>query len=287
MDPITGFSLILALIPFWQRERDKKDAATKDAFYTWLIDHNFECLKDCIESNSVLLVQIEDLLKLNQDELLHRFDVIDEKLMMVLYGIDEFRDAVKYLCPHATLSKNEEYILTAFVESGENDLFFITSSQRNILQAGTQIIEGYNPRFVESNLQHLAEFGYIKLYNKNNNSAHYFLTESGEEYVKNIKSGESLSSQAKEILLQYYQTEEPFLVTFLNEHGKVGGVQANNITLSFSDPNYVHDDLDSLQQCGLIKYDGELNGGGRRYTRTRKGEEYVANILKGKTHADA
>ena len=286
MDPITGISLILSLIPFWQREHDKGKMATKEDFYAWLVFHKFESVKEYIENNSVLLVEIEDLLKLNQSELLRRFDIVDKRLMRVLSGLGEFREFVTRLFPQEVLSQNEKNILTQFVESGESDLFLQVTNSRSILQFGVTPAEEYDSRFVVSSLQNLAEAGYIQLIKSEPTCYHYLLTESGYEYIQLLKGENQLSPQAENILLQYYQTGEPYLLTCLDECGKVDCVQANNVELSFSEPNYIHDDLDSLCECGLIKFDGDLGGGGRRYIRTRKGEEYV-NTLRKRIHADA
>lgn len=287
MDPLVGIGLILSLIPLWQHERDKKAEARKEDFFKWLLDHNFESIKEDIEKDVALSLQIENLLKLNHDELLQRFDAVDEKLMRLLYGVDEFREIVKHIFPRAALSKNEEHILTEFVNSGESNLYFVVTNMRCILQVGEQCIEGCDPRFIASNLRNLAKAGYIQLYKNSPGHEHYLLTELGAEYVKNIQGKHALSQQAKDILVQYYQTDKTYLTLFVDGARNVCGVMADGQALSFSDSKFVFDDLNSLAQNGLIKHDGELSNGIPRYVRTRKGNEYVAKILKSRNHADA
>ena len=280
MDPMTGVGLLIGLFQLFQHERDKSKAAAKEEFFEWLITHNFQAIKEEIETNTALLVQIENLVKLNQDELLHRFDIVDEQLMRILSGFDEFRGLVTRLVPQVALSKREEYILTKLVESGESELVLVKTNLRVILQAGGQPIEGYDPRFVDSNLMHLAAAGYIQLQKTTSSAAYYLLTESGADYVLENKQGNDLSPQAKGILRQFYQSEDTELLTFNDEKGQLV-VQTRNFTLVISEPNYVQDDLDMLEKQGLIKCAGALRFGGRRYLRTRKGEEYAANMLNG------
>ncbi len=279
MDPITGGSLILTLIPFWQRERDKRTAASKEEFYSWLVGHNFKELKEYIERDVTLTAQIEEMLKGNHEELLNRFDAVDKQLLRILYSLDAFRPFIKYIAPSAVLSNNEEHILTEFVNSRENILYFRqTYEMGKILQAGQTLITGYDARFIDSNLQNLVDSGYLLSQQTTGKSLSYTLTEKACEYVQNLQGKDRLSAQAKSILVQYWQSKEPCLWTFLDEQGQVAGVQANNIELKFDEPNFIHDDLDCLAKAGFIIYDGDPGGGGRRYRLTRAGQAYAEKI---------
>ncbi len=190
MDPITGIGLILALIPFWQRERDKKEAATKETFYAWLLEHKFESIKYAIETNSDLLIQIEDLLKLNQEDLLKRINSIDEKLLRILCGMEEFRTYVEKTYPHAILSKNEKNILIQFVESNDSELHFYDSNLRTFLETdGRRQLTGWDPRLIRSNLQNLVVKGFL-IQREFKNGRIFYLTEDGIEYAAALKVGD-------------------------------------------------------------------------------------------------
>ena len=122
MDPITGIGLILALIPLYQRERDKAKQASKENFYQWLLEHKFQDVKDCITNNFELSTEIEKLLRLNQEELISRFNEVDQKLFCIMNSMQEFHSLVQMVAPQAILTEQEECILRQFVESGEDIL---------------------------------------------------------------------------------------------------------------------------------------------------------------------
>lgn len=185
MDPITGAGLILSLIPLFQRERDKREAATKEEFYSWLVEHKFQDVKDCITNNFELMVEIEKLLRENHEVLQERFNNVDKKLMMILHSVDGFKKIAENIAPEACLTKRQENLLRALVESGgnsftfswalNNQLVFHSNAQQSVN------FELIDVKFLTVNLSKLSEHGFLLQAGKS-----YLLTEAGQDYVDNL-----------------------------------------------------------------------------------------------------
>lgn len=286
MEPIslsTGAGLIFSLIPFFQRERDKREAASKEEFFTWLISHNFTDLKTQIQSNYDLCKEIEIFLQMNQEELLKRFDEVDQKLFCVMNSMQEFRSLVKIVAPKARLTEQEESILRQFVES-KDSLLRDDSNLSNPISwgtnSGTEIIVK-DVRTIGSSISKLAKLGFMRECISGKGSIYYELTEDGIEYVNNLKKSD-LSEQAKSILKQYVESGEQYLdIYFIDTQI---GLEAGKKQIDFDNPRFIPEDMDDLTKQGFIQFIKNTTLDPRyinfkRHALTRKGGEYI-NSLK-------
>lgn len=186
MDPITGIGLILSLIPLFQRERDKREAASKEEFYSWLIGHKFQDVKDCITNNFALAVEIENLLRGNQDILLQRFNAVDEQLLRILHTVEGFEKIAETIAPETCLSKRQQQLLSVMVHSEATEFYrlavcppwlgFKTNGKKTISP------DEIDTKFLEVNLAKLCEKGFLMWNGKNT----YYLTEDGQDYIDNL-----------------------------------------------------------------------------------------------------
>lgn len=192
MDLITAASLILALIPQYQRERDKRECNNRDDFNAWLLEHKFQDIKDCITNNFELGIQIENLLGSNHEELQHRFDQVDEALLQIMHEIDIFRGFVNIVAPSVALSDQKKRMLQQFVNSGGHRLELMQMLQGDILQTDNGVnIEVIDPRTFEASLDELAVQGFL-METRNRYGKSFRLTERAVEFVSLLnKAGSS------------------------------------------------------------------------------------------------
>ena len=189
MDPITGIGLILSLIPLFQREQDKRKATSTEDFFTWLLEHNFQNVKDCITDNYTLIEEIEKLLNENHEILLQRFNAIDEKLLRILHSVEGFRKLAKTISPAACLTLEQQKLLSVMVHSGgikfipvsvRQGFYFRTDNEKDIWPSDIDI------KFFNASLDKLIEYGFLMYDGKS-----YYLTEDGHEYVNNLDKNQN------------------------------------------------------------------------------------------------
>lgn len=186
MDIATGFGLILSLLQFYLRSKDKREAADAQDFYNWLIEHKFQEVKDCITRNFTLMSEVEKLLHENQDVLLQRFDDVDEKLLMILHSVEEFREITEKISPEACLSKRQQKLLWCLVHSG-SEVFYVhkivTGAAR--LEFGNitnpNAVKGLDDKFLCTNIEILCQNDFLQFDGKR-----YYLTEAGQDYIDNL-----------------------------------------------------------------------------------------------------
>ena len=186
MDMATGFGLILSLLSFYLRSKDKREAAEAQEFYDWLIEHKFQDVKDCITRNYILMSEVENLLKENQDTLLQRFDGVDEKLMRILHTVEGFEKIAETIAPETCLSKRQQQLLSVMVHSEATEFYrlavcppwlgFKTNGKKTISP------DEIDTKFLEVNLAKLCEKGFLMWNGKNT----YYLTEDGQDYIDNL-----------------------------------------------------------------------------------------------------
>ena len=185
MDPITGIGLILSLIPLFQREQDKRKATSTEDFFTWLLEHNFQDVKDCITNNFELMVEIEKLLRENHDVLQKRFNDVNEKLLRILHSVDGFRKIAETVAPRACLTERQENLLCALVES-EGTTFAFSWTLNNQLVYNSNAAKAIDfdkidVKFLNVNLHKLCEYGFLLQVGKS-----YLLTEASQDYIDNL-----------------------------------------------------------------------------------------------------
>ena len=270
----TGIGLILTLIQLYQREGDKRSAQSRDDFFKWLIEHNFRDIKTQIQSQFDLSTEIEKLLHMNQEQLLERLNDVDSKLLCIMNSVLEFRGFIHAIDPKAGLSEQEENILIQAVESGGARLIDnSTMNEPNDWAIGSHHIEVKRQSIIECSLKKLARLDFLEECFSSKGNIYYQLTELAFDYVDNIKKSD-LSDQAKSILKQYVDSGVDYLCTILNGMGQVQ-VYAQNEQIDIDSPRFAKADLDSLEDHGLIRFDGDMGTGGKRYTLTRDGAGFI------------
>jgi hypothetical protein len=278
IDPITGFGIILSLIPLYQRERDKREAASKEKFFEWLIGHNFTDLKTQIQSNYDLCTEIETLLQMNQEQLLARFDEVDQKLFCIMNSMQEFRSLVRMVAPRAGLTEQEESVLRQFVNSGDLYLLLIKTSSGTFCNTDNVVnIKFDDIRVIDGVLRRLVSLGFLVELSADTNVTRYKLTEQSIEYVNNLKKSD-LSDQAKSILKQYVESKVQYLL-ILRGDGQAE-VMAENTLIKVDNPRFIYDDINELEEREFIRFDEDINFGGKRYMLTREGDNYYQKDLK-------
>lgn len=180
MEVAAGVGIILSLIQLFQHSRDKSESAEKEDFYSWLLDHKFQDVKDCITNNFALEAEIANILKINHDELLSRLDGIDVQLARIIHGIDAFRGVATVVAPSACLTKNQEELLKALVKSGGTSFTFAQTFNGLVFYGNgpTPDLSNVDTKFMPQSLEALAACGFLMRGGKG-----YLLTESGQEYI--------------------------------------------------------------------------------------------------------
>ena len=183
------------------------------------------------------------------------------------------------------LSEQEESILRQFVESEGACLINTSTLTAGVswsvirgTTGGKYKIEVKDTRTMTSSFSKLARLGFMQECVGHKGSIYYELTEKGIEYVNNLKKYD-LSDQAKSILKQYVESRVQYLCTLVHGQGQVE-VMAQNIPIKVDNSRFIYDDLNELEERGFIRFDGNINFGGKRYTLTREGDSYYQNELK-------
>ncbi len=183
MEPFTGIGLILSLIQLFQHHRDKREAASTKEFYSWLLEHKFQDVKECISNNFALETEIANILKINHEELLLRISNVEEQLARILHSVDIFKGMVKTIAPSACLSKNQEEFLRAIVNSGNVSFQIVQLIGSYIECCGRYQIDlsRINSKFIIQSAEILTKYGFLMKEGKS-----YMLTEEGLEYITQL-----------------------------------------------------------------------------------------------------
>lgn len=284
MDPITGTALILSLIPLFQRERDKTATANKEEFYQWLIEHKFQDVKDCITNNFQLSTEIEKLLRLNQEELISRFDEVDQKLFCIMNSMSEFRGLVKMVAPKAGLSEQEESILRQFVESEEDTLMNGSHGENgHCWETYSKVeIKVKRQNIIESSLKQLAVLDFLDSCINSKGEIYYQLTEQAYDYVENLKKSD-LTEQEDNILRQFVTSGGACLI---DSSSLAGGVSwtitrcpGGNHEIKFKDKRTITSSFSRLSEQGFLEQ-CIGNSGNIYYELTPQGIDYIDNLKK-------
>ncbi len=189
MELFTGIGLILSLIQLYQHSRDKREAASTKDFYSWLLEHEFQDVKDCISTNFALETEIANILKINQEELLLRIGNVEEQLARILHSVDIFNGMVKVIAPTACLTKNQEELLRAIVNSRNVSFQIVQTINSYIECCGRYPIDlsRINRTFIIQSAEILTKYGFFMKDDKS-----YMLTEAGVEYITQLDSAGNL-----------------------------------------------------------------------------------------------
>jgi hypothetical protein len=282
MGTITGFRLILSLISLFRQKRGQRESVKKEDFYAWLIEHKFQDVKDVITETFGMEIQIETLLQMNQEQLLARFDEVDQKLFCIMNSMQEFRSLIKIVAPQSILSEQEESILRQFVDSGDYVLIDTSGCSNPISWSTNRGIEikVKEIRYLNSNLQRLVALGF--LLEGFNGHTNYELTGDGIEYVNNLKKS-MLSKQEESILRQIVESGE--YSVFVSEEefvtkvpsGQIESIWIPDLSLSIikqpimvNDRNFIKGNLNKLVNAGFLTTDDNKN-----FTITEDAVAYV------------
>ena len=160
IDPVSGTGLILSLIQIFHRERDKTKQANTEELFKWLLEHKFSEIKDSISQNKILTGEIENLLRSNRDELIERFNKLEEMVGVVASGFSDFRKIVSAINPSAELSAQALSIINQFVDSGGRLILTIRHLNGMIIQTDNRVaIKVAEFRFLDDDLSTLCNVG--------------------------------------------------------------------------------------------------------------------------------
>ncbi len=189
IDPVSGTGLILSLIQIFHRERDKTKQANTEELFKWLLEHKFSEIKDSISQNKILTGEIENLLRSNRDELIERFNKLEEMVGVVASGFSDFRKIVSAINPSAELSAQALSIINQFVDSGGRLILTIRHLNGMIIQTDNRVaIKVAEFRFLDDDLSTLCNVGLLSFDGyMDSGGERYRITRNAVKFVESIK----------------------------------------------------------------------------------------------------
>jgi hypothetical protein len=121
---IAEFAEIVGLLCNFRQERGQDEALDHAKFLEWLHYHKHEELKSLIVNTAALRVEIDNLLRSEHSQMLGKLDQIEQILLTLMSGVDDFRGLALAIAPKAGLPDQAISILRQFVNSGGDTLFY-------------------------------------------------------------------------------------------------------------------------------------------------------------------
>ena len=191
MDPIvasTTFATIVSLLSNFKQERkDQKDLQTRD-FVTYLAQHSFDDLKEFIVRSSELPTEIDKLLKEDTELILNKLNEMDRILASLLSQSSETKGLAHILRPESEISDQAINILSQLNDSGLEQFIMIRHlGGIALLMPGGHEIEVTEERFLEDDLNVLANLGLLIPRTTKDGDMAFAITRQGIKYLGLIK----------------------------------------------------------------------------------------------------
>lgn len=166
MDPMTtamSFATIVSLLSNFKSERS---SGQLPEFITWLKERRREDVAASIEKNEHLASSLMEILALNHNELIGRFNALDQTLSSIASHMAEFSHLAAAISPNVVLSNQALSIVKQLVESGAKEFWELGAIGRPVPQYQLMGVGGSleisEPRFVEDDLDTLVSLGILK-----------------------------------------------------------------------------------------------------------------------------
>jgi hypothetical protein len=180
MDPMTAamsFATIVSLLSSFKSERS---SGQLPEFIAWLKDKRHEDVAARIERNEQLASSLTEILALNHNELIGRFNALDQTLSSIASHMEEFSHLAAAVSPTEVLSNQALSIVKQLVESGAKEFWELGAIGRPVPQYQLMGVGGSleitEPRFVEDDLDILVTLGILKLGHGSKGTKQYKIT---------------------------------------------------------------------------------------------------------------
>jgi hypothetical protein len=193
LNTASAFATIVGLICSFRQEQNSSNSLTASHFIQWLAEHKHEIIKAQLEGNQKFLDSLLPLLQIDNNEIIEKIDVVNQRLAQVLSHIDSFSAVAHSLMPNNSLSEDAFKILGYLVDTQEK-LLQTEDLSGTFFQIGQDFIEG-DIQFLQDDIKALSDLGFLILQNVSNNGLNrtYRLTRAGKDYYLDaIKGGKVL-----------------------------------------------------------------------------------------------
>lgn len=189
MEPWSSFATILGLISAYKAEgRARKDDEYND-LVQWLSDKKHKAIIEELNSNHILSLHIKQLLNRNHDEVIKSLSNLDNLLMQLACGFEDFKDIVQAISPNIELSDQAIDVLSQLERSGSSKFLEVNdydgSSYLFLDSSGSLTIK--EPRFIHDDLTQLSKLGLLEPGYNSQGSRIFKITRLTISYLNSVK----------------------------------------------------------------------------------------------------
>lgn len=198
MDPVSlasSFAAIVGLMANFAAERRSQEAATFQDFTEWLLRHHHEKTIELLEQNARTTTSIKALLNCHHEDLLERFNALDDVIARIASGYPEFRPMVESMKPDALISEQALSILDQISSSGAKGLIEERHLGSVVLHCTgpTRAHIAYTePSYLDDDLATLVELRLLRLKRDGKDVRIFTFTREAERFMASIREATTL-----------------------------------------------------------------------------------------------
>jgi hypothetical protein len=161
MEPLTtatAFATIVGLLRIFRQERGERERLNHQNFIEWVDYHGHEELKNLIANNAALRTEVDNLLQADHAQMLEKLDRIEDILVNLVSRVHGLREIALAVAPNSTLSEQAISILREFVDSGADQIRYLSEGRGSIYMefvGGDRKPDLTEPRLVTDDLNQL------------------------------------------------------------------------------------------------------------------------------------
>src|SRR4051812_10123040 len=158
-----AFATFVGLLCNFRQEKGAREALDHQKFVEWLAHHKHEDLKNLIVNQAALRTEVDNLLRSDMTQALHKMDEMSKILLSILGRLDEFKGLAAAAAPRAELSDQAVLILVQFSKSGADTLYHSNFGNGHwSLQLNNDVpIGATEPRFIKDDIIQMAAMDFL------------------------------------------------------------------------------------------------------------------------------
>jgi hypothetical protein len=197
----TAFAEIVGLLCHYRQEKGDREALDHQKFIEWLEYHRHEEIKNLIVNTAALRTEIDGLLRSDHTLMLQKLDQIQDMLIKLLGRTEEFKGLALAMAPDTQLSDQAVLVLRQLVESAHKKFVYSDYGGDQwclqFIDGEQEPMEALNPRFIEDDLNQLANLQLLTVEYNADGTGLYGITRSAVKFVEAI-SGKTTSNSTSE-----------------------------------------------------------------------------------------
>jgi hypothetical protein len=182
-----AFATLVGLICNFRQEKGAREALDHQKFIEWLEHHRHEDLKNLIVNQAALRTEVDNLLRSDMAQMLHKMNELSSIMVAMMGRLDEFKALAAVAAPKAELSDQAILILYTFAKSKSQTLYHADygngqwSLQGNNDETPMRV---YEPGFIKDDLLQLGAMDFLDVEMNSQGALISRLTRNGSRFVQ-------------------------------------------------------------------------------------------------------